>query len=66
MKIEEIELIKIIKTDSETKDGNKEVFSASFENKENGIKVNINQDEEFDLVVGENYSFKIETEQKKL
>lgn len=66
MKIEKIELIKITKTDTETAEGNKEVFSASFENKESGIKVNVSQDEEFDLVLGGEYSIKIETEQTKL
>ena len=66
MKIDNIELIRITKTDIETKEGTKEVWSANFEDKEKGIKVNINQDEKFDFVIGEKYDFKIDTEQKKL
>lgn len=66
MKIENIELTRITKTDIETKEGIKEVWSANFEDKEKGIKMGISQDEEFDFVIGEKYSIKIDTEQKKL
>lgn len=66
MKIENIELTRITKTDIETKEGTKEVWSASFEDKEKAIKISISQDEEFDFVMGEKYSIKIETEQQKL
>lgn len=66
MKIDEIELTRITKTDIETKEGTKEVWSASFEDKEKGIKIGISQDEEFDFVIGEKYSIKIDTDQQKL
>jgi hypothetical protein len=66
MKIDNIELIRITKTDIETKEGTKEIWSANFEDKEKGIKIGISQDEEFDFVIGEKYSIKIDTEQKKL
>jgi len=65
MKID-AELTRITKTEIETQEGNKEIFTATFEDKEKGIKVNINQEEEFDLVMGEKYSIKVDTEQKKL
>jgi len=66
MKIGNIELFKITKTEIETKEGEKTIYIASFENKEEGIRLNISQEGKFDLVLGENYSAKLETEQKKL
>jgi len=64
MKIENIELSKITKTDVETKEDTKTIYVATFSNEE--IKVNISQEEVFDLAIGQKYSIKIETEQKKL
>lgn len=66
MKIEEIELTRITKTDIETKEGKKEIYTATFEDKEKGIKININQEKGFDLVMEQKYTFKIDTEQKNL
>ena len=65
MKID-IELTRITKTNSETKEETKEIWSANFEDKEKGIKINISQDEEFDFIIGEKYTIKIESEQQKL
>lgn len=66
MKIENIELMQIVTTEKETKEDKKTIYTAIFENKDEGLKVSINQESEFDLVVGEQYSIKVETEQKKL
>jgi len=50
MKIENIELSKITKTDVETKEDTKTIYVATFSNEE--IKVNISQEEVFDLAIG--------------
>jgi hypothetical protein len=68
MKIEEITLVKITKTETETSEGDKDktIYTALFEDKDKGVKFSISQNEEFDLVLGEKYTIKLETEQRKL
>lgn len=68
MKIENIILLKVTKTETETSEGDKDktVYTAVFEDKDKGIKFSISQNEEFDLVLGERYDLKLDTEQRKL
>ena len=68
MKIENLELTSITKTDVETTEEEKDktTYTAKFENKDKGLKCSITQEEEFELDLGQKYDIKIETGQKKL
>ena len=67
MQIDNVELVKITEVNTETSEsGSKIGYTAVFEDKDNGIKVSVSQEEKFDLALGQKYSVKITTPQKTL
>ena len=68
MKIENLELIRITKTDVKTSESEKDkvTYTAVFENKDQEIRFSLTQNEKFELDIGTKYDLKIDTGQKKL
>jgi hypothetical protein len=64
-KINDLELLKLTKTETETDESTKKTYQAVFENSD-GVKLTISQDKEFDLVLNEKYTVSFVTPQTKL
>jgi len=64
MKVE-LNLVKLSESTTETADSVKKYYTASFKS-DNGMSLSVSKDTPFDFVVGDDYTIKFDTEQKKL